>query len=116
MQTHDVDVLYHLLSVLYSVVQPRSLGAHSVQRTSLPQLVLLLFQRFGELEHELSIKPDMISSPRYAFQAKHGLLVPLGHDVIPAYGGYIMKRHAHVNVLFAHFDKLLANQCCHHKS
>jgi hypothetical protein len=116
MQTHDVDVLYLLLSLLYSVVQPRSLGAHSVQRISRPQVVLLLFQRFEKLEPARPINPDMISSPCYAFRAKHGLLVPLGQGVVPTYGGYIMKRHAHVNVLLVHFDKLLANQFCRQKS
>ena len=58
----------------------------------------------------------MISILLYAFQAKHGLLVPLGQGVVPVYGGYIMKRHAHANFLLVHFDKLLANQCCHQKS
>jgi len=47
---------------------------------------------------------------------KHGLLVPLGQGVVPTYGGYIMKRHAHMNVLLVQFDKLLANLCCHHES
>jgi hypothetical protein len=58
----------------------------------------------------------MISSPRYAFQVKYCLPVILGQMVVHLYGGYIMKRHAHLNVLLVQFDKLLANQCCHHKS
>ena len=84
MRTHDVYVLYRLLSLLFSVVQLRSLDAHSVQRISRPQMVLFLFQCVGKHELALPINSDTIYSPRYAFEAKHGLLVPLGQGIVPA--------------------------------